>query len=417
MRSGSNPGGVGGLWVKDRFVPDNFTPADAVELRVWEKQYTDEETGEQRKRFFVPARLDDNPHIDRESYDESLKELDPVTRAQLRRGDWQVTLKGDILHNWSEKQVVITWSRFWEIFGQRDSENNLLPVKPHIPMHWKIGVFQDVGSTKDHPCVTGWFATAAENSPKVNGVSIAGSVFWYRTLIKTQDVTARGIKGEIYNLMKDHDEIPRTVQWEMSHEASTERNEYHKIDNVTPYSLPFINWQTGKRRGIEQLKFSIDPQDLDLPHPFNPGVWGHPKLYIIVDDNQYISPKQELNGVDHGQYRIRAEAPAYKWDTPRDGGAPKKLEPYAMFNDAIDVARSAAAKYWPQMEEFTIDEILEQKVVQNLPFNMTNSTVLSEGQQITLSIARAKAIKQLQQEGLVDEFGLEDESSPFEGAW
>ena len=42
------------------------------------------------RRAYVPARLDDNPHIDREAYREQLSSRDPVTRAQLLHGDWDI---------------------------------------------------------------------------------------------------------------------------------------------------------------------------------------------------------------------------------------------------------------------------------------------------------------------------------------
>lgn len=71
MRAASNPGGVGHEWVRRRFI-DEPSP----------------------ERVFVPARLDDNPHLDRGSYEESLDLLDPVTHAQLRRGDWDVLPQG-----------------------------------------------------------------------------------------------------------------------------------------------------------------------------------------------------------------------------------------------------------------------------------------------------------------------------------
>ena len=38
-------------------------------------------------RAFVPARMDDNPHLDRAQYVASLNQLDPITRAQLLAGD------------------------------------------------------------------------------------------------------------------------------------------------------------------------------------------------------------------------------------------------------------------------------------------------------------------------------------------
>lgn len=72
MRAASNPGGVGHDWVKRRFI----------------------DCAPQKDRVFIPAKLDDNPHLDREEYLESLKELDPVTRRQLLDGDWNARPPG-----------------------------------------------------------------------------------------------------------------------------------------------------------------------------------------------------------------------------------------------------------------------------------------------------------------------------------
>lgn len=72
MRSGSNPGGVGHEWVGNRFIKGD--------------------------KLFIPARLDDNPHLDQEEYMESLSELDPITRKQLLEGDWSATPKGDLFN-------------------------------------------------------------------------------------------------------------------------------------------------------------------------------------------------------------------------------------------------------------------------------------------------------------------------------
>jgi predicted phage terminase large subunit-like protein len=74
MRAASNPGGIGHDWVKQRFL--NEGPA--------------------KGRVYVPARLEDNPHLDRQEYEASLNELDPVTRAQLLAGDWSVRQGGSI---------------------------------------------------------------------------------------------------------------------------------------------------------------------------------------------------------------------------------------------------------------------------------------------------------------------------------
>jgi hypothetical protein len=67
MRSASNPGGVGHDWVRRRFLLEPDT-----------------------ERIFVPARIADNPHLRQEEYAASLQALDPITRAQLLDGDWEV---------------------------------------------------------------------------------------------------------------------------------------------------------------------------------------------------------------------------------------------------------------------------------------------------------------------------------------
>lgn len=68
MRSATNPGGVGHEWVRQRFLVE----------------------GEKHGRVFIPAKLEDNPYLDRESYERSLERLDLVTRAQLRDGNWDI---------------------------------------------------------------------------------------------------------------------------------------------------------------------------------------------------------------------------------------------------------------------------------------------------------------------------------------
>lgn len=77
MRSASNPGDIGHEWVKERFL-----------------------RGGSPDRVFVPARIDDNPHLDRAEYAKSLDELDPVTRAQMLEGDWDAYEGGMFRREW-----------------------------------------------------------------------------------------------------------------------------------------------------------------------------------------------------------------------------------------------------------------------------------------------------------------------------
>jgi predicted phage terminase large subunit-like protein len=78
MRAASNPGGVGHAWVRQRFLLD----------------------GAAAGRVFVPARLDDNPHLDRAEYVASLNQLDPITRGQLLAGDWNSFEGGRFRATW-----------------------------------------------------------------------------------------------------------------------------------------------------------------------------------------------------------------------------------------------------------------------------------------------------------------------------
>lgn len=101
VRAASNPGGAGHEWVKRRFILE----------------------GPSKGRVFVPARMDDNPHLDQAEYEQSLAELDPVTRAQLRHGDWDMMPTGPLFEReWFKRVSEIPdgpgawrWVRFWDL--------------------------------------------------------------------------------------------------------------------------------------------------------------------------------------------------------------------------------------------------------------------------------------------------------------
>jgi predicted phage terminase large subunit-like protein len=79
--------------VKKRFIPDEFFRVGEHEQfsRVWVKN----------GRAFFPARLEDNPHLNTEEYErDALSQLDPVTRAQLRKGDWTAHAGGRFDRAW-----------------------------------------------------------------------------------------------------------------------------------------------------------------------------------------------------------------------------------------------------------------------------------------------------------------------------
>lgn len=109
IRGASNPGNVGHEWVYNRFIKEWY-----------------------HKRPFIPASLQDNPHIDRESYTISLERLDPVTREQILRGNWTITPVGNFFQTeWFKKIDVIPTPhnfmkvvRYWDKASTPPSERN-----------------------------------------------------------------------------------------------------------------------------------------------------------------------------------------------------------------------------------------------------------------------------------------------------
>lgn len=114
VRGAANPGGVGHEWVKRRFIelPDD------EELDI-------EEAEKFKARIFIPSGLKDNPHLDQEEYKQMLAELDPVTRAQLMNGDWNIAGDGNMFkREWFDNRIIsevprdvnlIRKVRYWDL--------------------------------------------------------------------------------------------------------------------------------------------------------------------------------------------------------------------------------------------------------------------------------------------------------------
>jgi predicted phage terminase large subunit-like protein len=97
MRGASNPGNIGHDWVKRRFLPWLKCQECGIEQQVTKAEILVECPACHSKeitirnvegRIFIPAKLQDNPNLDRVSYIRSLNQLDPITRRQYLEGDW-----------------------------------------------------------------------------------------------------------------------------------------------------------------------------------------------------------------------------------------------------------------------------------------------------------------------------------------
>ena len=101
FRLASNPGGISHNELKSRYINPNTREKGAV---------------------FIPAGLADNPYLDVKDYTMSLMNLDPVTREQLLKGDWDIRESGrffqrgwfKILDEFPSGKIIRT-VRFWDL--------------------------------------------------------------------------------------------------------------------------------------------------------------------------------------------------------------------------------------------------------------------------------------------------------------
>jgi len=115
FRSASNPNGPGRLWVKGRYV-DPTTRGN---------------------RVFVPATINDNHYLDRETYKSNLsRNLGPVEAAQLLHGDWDAQASGKFKRQWFKlarlPPVGLRCARYWDLAATEPA--------PGKDPSWTVGV-------------------------------------------------------------------------------------------------------------------------------------------------------------------------------------------------------------------------------------------------------------------------------------
>ena len=190
MRSASNPGNVGHDWVKRRFVARAGAPV--------------------RDRLFIPARLDDNPYINREEYAKSLLNLDPVTRARILKGDWEArSSRGVLKREWFEIVDTIpaelSLVRYWDTAYQKKRTSDYTVGVKYGMSRNGIGYILHIARTKGTPHEVETFIAnvAAQDSRSVRIVLQqepgSGSALWIdsmrRGALLGYSVDADAVKG------------------------------------------------------------------------------------------------------------------------------------------------------------------------------------------------------------------------------
>ena len=126
VRATTNPDGPGYQWVKD-----HWQIATTGEATCFPVTVTDEVTGAEYKRMrrFIPARVEDNPHIG-EDYLITLSMLDEDERNALRKGLW---MPPKIRGAYYAEQILK---------ARQDGRVTKVPYQPGVPVNtfWDLGV-------------------------------------------------------------------------------------------------------------------------------------------------------------------------------------------------------------------------------------------------------------------------------------
>lgn len=211
VKSASNPGGVGHLWVRQRFY-DDVIP-NKIETKI------DPENNEPYEVQFIPAKVYDNEILMKNDprYVDNLRKLPHDERKALLDGDWDV-FKGQFFKEWKRDLHVID------------------PIK--IPSTWKRFIAMDWGYT--NPFSVLWLA-----------IDHDGRVYVYRELYDVQYTVDR-LSKEIGELSSD-EEIPYGIAdpslWSVTQFEKGESIAMQMIAN----GLPLIKGDNNRLSGAQNL--------------------------------------------------------------------------------------------------------------------------------------------------------------------
>lgn len=132
MRSASNPGGEGHGWVKERFVDDRTRDRTAP---------------------FIPAKIDDNPYIDKAAYIEQLKRTNPIDWERLVNGDWDVRDPGEVFDRYDVPLVDAGFAHDPSVQRVRLWDTAATKVEAGKDPDWTVGVLLARDTVSGLECV------------------------------------------------------------------------------------------------------------------------------------------------------------------------------------------------------------------------------------------------------------------------
>jgi hypothetical protein len=101
IKAGTNPGGPESHWVRRRFIWQDVTPKEDPRYRPQDYAY-------------IPATLDDNPHLNQEDYAAALESLPEELARAYRYGDWDI-FPGQYFGEWRKTREVDGKTVGWHV--------------------------------------------------------------------------------------------------------------------------------------------------------------------------------------------------------------------------------------------------------------------------------------------------------------
>ena len=213
IRCTANPGGVGGHWVRKRYL----TPAPPNEAFKGPDGLT---------RKFIPARLEDNPYLSKDGrYEQMLASLPPVQRKQLLEGNWDVAEGAAFVEFNPEIHVIppfkipIHWAKYKGVdygyaaesccvWSTIDPDDDTLIIYRELYRKGLTGSALAEMITAyekdDHKSIQGVLDTAAWNKTGVGGPTVGETLVRAGHKLRPADKNRIQVKIQIHEYLKQN---------------------------------------------------------------------------------------------------------------------------------------------------------------------------------------------------------------------
>lgn len=233
VKCGSNPGNIGHMWVKKRFI-DDITPFKEV------KRVVDSDFGFYSYTVqFIPAKLSDNEILMKNDplYETRLKRLPPDEKRALLDGDWDV-FKGQFFKEWNASVHIC------EPF--------------HIPREWRR--FRAIDWGYSNPSCVLWFAV----EPVVERLYVYRE--FYSTQVNITELAQTIRQMSVYN---DDNSTEEKVSYTTVDPSMFSVNQYEKGESIayrlSELGVPVIKSDNNRLAGWAAMHDLLHYTDTEKP--------------------------------------------------------------------------------------------------------------------------------------------------------